>query len=73
MKFYLNEIESVYKELDTQKEGLSSEEAKKRLERDGKNKLDEGKKTPLWKNNRLQSFFRPIKRYCNFIGRGRND
>lgn len=49
MKFYLKNIDEVYQKLETQKEGLSSEEAKIRLERDGKNKLDEGKKTPLWK------------------------
>lgn len=49
MKYYLEDIEKVYQELDTKKEGLSSDEAQKRLARDGKNKLDEGKKTPLWK------------------------
>ena len=48
-KYYLQEIEEVYKEFNTSKDGLSSKEAEARLEKYGKNKLKEAEKTPLWK------------------------
>lgn len=44
MKEYLNSFEEVIKENNTSKNGLSSEEAKARLEKNGKNKLEEGKR-----------------------------
>ncbi|MCR4616435.1 MAG: cation-translocating P-type ATPase [Clostridiales bacterium] len=49
MKFYLEQIASVFEHVKSSFDGLSSEEAAKRLEANGKNKLAEGKKTPLIK------------------------
>lgn len=47
MKEYLRSYEEVIKENKTSENGLSSEEAKARLEQNGKNKLEEGKKESL--------------------------
>ncbi len=47
MKPYLNDCESVLAEFGSQRLGLSTGEAKTRLERDGANKLAEGKKKSL--------------------------
>ena len=55
MKFYLNSVEAAYKELDTSETGLTSDEAAKRLQRDGKNKLAEAKKESL-----IHMFFRQL-------------
>lgn len=44
MKDYLKRSETVLSEQNTSADGLSAEEAKKRLEENGKNKLQEGKK-----------------------------
>ena len=41
MKFYLEETEKVFSEVQSSPKGLTSNEAQKRLERDGKNKLKE--------------------------------
>ncbi|NCB73827.1 MAG: cation-translocating P-type ATPase [Clostridia bacterium] len=49
MKYYCSEIDDVLIETKSSREGLSSEEAQKRLEENGKNKLDEGKKESLVK------------------------
>lgn len=49
MKFYNNTPNEVLNELMTSVDGLSSEEAQARLERDGKNKLAEAKKETLLK------------------------
>ena len=49
MKEYLSSVEDVLKEQNSSPEGLSSAEAAKRLEKYGRNKLKEGKKTPLIK------------------------
>ncbi len=49
MREYLAPYEEVLRELDSSAEGLSSREAAERLEKYGRNKLKEGKKTPLWK------------------------
>ena len=49
MKFYLEQIASVFEHVGSSFDGLSSQEAAKRLEANGKNKLEEGKKTPLIK------------------------
>ncbi len=47
MKEYLRETSDVLSELGTSDSGLSAEEARARLERDGKNRLAEGKKESL--------------------------
>ena len=47
MKHYLHESQEVLAELKSTGEGLSVAEAEKRLAETGKNKLKEGKKTPL--------------------------
>ncbi len=52
MKYYSAEKDAVLKELGTSQTGLTSDEAAARLERNGKNKLVEGKKKSL-----LQRFF----------------
>ena len=44
MKFYLEQIESVFSHVNSSENGLSSSEAEKRLAENGKNKLEEGKK-----------------------------
>ena len=55
MKFYLKSIEDTLKELKTGNSGLTSDEAGKRLESDGKNKLAEAKKESL-----IHMFFRQL-------------
>lgn len=45
--FYTSEVEEVIKDLETTETGLTSTEAKARLEKNGKNALDEGKKRPM--------------------------
>lgn len=47
MKHYLHSTEEVFEEVSSSRTGLSQQEADVRLERDGKNKLQEAKKTPL--------------------------
>ena len=54
-KYYLIDSKEVVKKLESSENGLSSNEAKKRLEANGKNKLKEAEKTPL------------IKRFINSI------
>ncbi len=49
MKEYLTDVEQVLQEQKTTKDGLSSQEAERRLEQFGKNKLKEGKKDSLVK------------------------
>ena len=44
MNFYKLSLEETWKELKVDKQGLSRDEAQKRLEKDGPNKLKEGKK-----------------------------
>ena len=48
-EFYLRTAEEVTERLGSSSEGLTSEEAERRLLENGKNKLEEGKKTPIWK------------------------
>ena len=55
MKPYLTDAQSVLAQLESQKQGLTSDEAKRRLERDGANKLAEGKKKSL-----LRRFFEEL-------------
>ncbi len=47
MKHYLHSSEEVFNEVSSSETGLAQAEADARLERDGKNKLQEAKKTPL--------------------------
>ena len=49
MKYYCSEIDDVLKETKSSRDGLSSDEAEKRLAENGKNKLAEGKKDSLVK------------------------
>ena len=44
MKFYLEQIDSVFKHVNSSEQGLSTAEAERRLAENGKNKLEEGKK-----------------------------
>ncbi|MDD6021670.1 MAG: cation-transporting P-type ATPase, partial [Oscillospiraceae bacterium] len=48
MKYYLESAESVMTSLKTTENGLSPDEAEKRLEQNGKNKLKEAKKISLF-------------------------
>ena len=43
MKYYTEEYSNVLSELDSCENGLTNDEAAKRLEKNGKNKLKEGK------------------------------
>lgn len=47
MNYYRNEADAVLDEVGSQAGGLSTEEAQRRLAANGKNKLAEGKKTPI--------------------------
>ncbi|MBQ5800514.1 MAG: HAD-IC family P-type ATPase, partial [Clostridia bacterium] len=47
MKFYCEEKETVLREVNSSENGISTQEANKRLEQNGKNKLIEGKKESL--------------------------
>lgn len=49
MKEYLESVEEVLKEQNSSEEGLSSQEAEKRLAEFGRNRLEEGKKDSLLK------------------------
>ncbi len=55
MKYYLEQTESVLKELETSNEGLSAQKASENLAKYGKNKLDEGKKVTV-----LQRFLKEL-------------
>ncbi len=48
MKFYLEQLKSMFEALNTSETGLSESEAQQRLSENGKNKLDEGKKISLF-------------------------
>ena len=48
-KFYLEDAAEVLKEFSSSEDGLSAAEAEKRLTENGKNRLKESEKTPLWK------------------------
>ena len=47
MKFYTEDTERVFEQLESSPHGLDGEQAARRLDRDGKNKLAEGKKVSL--------------------------
>jgi Ca2+-transporting ATPase len=55
MKEYLKSATDVLKEFNTSKKGLSNDEAQKRLEENGKNKLDEAKKIGI-----IKRFFKSL-------------
>ncbi len=55
MKYYHQDADSVLAELHSAKEGLSAQEAQRRLEENGKNKLAEGKKDSL-----IKQFFKQM-------------
>ncbi|MBO5089551.1 MAG: cation-translocating P-type ATPase [Clostridia bacterium] len=48
MKYYLQKIEDVFKHIGSTAEGLTSSEANARLQKYGKNKLDEGKNKTMF-------------------------
>lgn len=48
MKYYLEEVESVLKQVNSSYKGLSNREAQKRQQEQGKNKLNEAKKQSLF-------------------------
>lgn len=48
MKHYLESVEDVCTNVETTQDGISSQEATARLEKNGKNKLAEGKKSRLF-------------------------
>ncbi len=48
MEFYLQEVPEVFRAVNSTEEGLSSAEAAKRLEKNGRNKLKEAKKDSLF-------------------------
>ena len=56
MKHYLETTEAVFNEVESNEQGLSSQEAAKRLEANGKNKLAEAKKDSL-----IKRFFNQMK------------
>lgn len=56
MKHYLHSTEEVFSEVQSSAKGLSSSEANSRLEKNGKNKLEEGKKKSL-----MARFFDQLK------------
>ena len=49
MKYYLEDVKDVLKELDSNEDGLSNIEANKRLAENGKNRIEEGKKDGIVK------------------------
>ena len=55
MKYYCEDAESVLSEVGSSQKGLSSEEAAKRLERDGRNELAAAKKPSL-----ISQFFKQM-------------
>jgi len=55
-EFTTEKINNIYKHFETSENGLSTEEANARLEKNGKNKLDEGKKRSL-----IAKFFDQLK------------
>ena len=48
MKHYLHEVDEVFEAVNSTPEGLSSAEAEKRLQENGKNKLAEAKKVSMF-------------------------
>lgn len=56
MKYYLESAEQVFRDIKSSPDGLSAGEASKRLEENGLNKLDEGKKVSI-----VKRFFDQLK------------
>lgn len=59
MKYYLEEVSKVLEEVESSENGLKSDEAKKRQEQQGKNKLEESKKDSIFKKI-LKSILDPM-------------
>ena len=59
MKEYLKDKEQVLKEVNSNENGLDEEEAKRRLEKNGKNKLNEKKRDSIFKKL-LKSILDPM-------------
>ncbi|WP_226037882.1 cation-translocating P-type ATPase [Aquibacillus saliphilus] len=49
MDFYRNSTEDVLRQTESSREGLTPEEVKRRLERDGYNEIEDKEKVPVWK------------------------
>ncbi|MBQ8015716.1 MAG: hypothetical protein IJ264_05990, partial [Clostridia bacterium] len=49
MKFYLEQVDSVFKKVNSSESGLTTAEAERRLAENGKNKLKEGEKKTMFK------------------------
>ncbi len=47
-RFYARSVDETLQDFGTSRDGLTTAEAAARLEKNGKNKLAEGKKTPMW-------------------------
>jgi len=48
MKYYLADLDQVFQQVDSSRQGLTQAEAESRLQRNGKNKLAEGKKVSVF-------------------------
>ncbi len=59
MQHYLHSVEDVFQEVQSSAQGLTSAEAQKRLEANGRNKLEEGKKKSLLRRL-LEQFADPM-------------
>ncbi|WP_077303081.1 cation-translocating P-type ATPase [Virgibacillus pantothenticus] len=49
MEYYQRQTEDVLKEVDSTQQGLTQQEVKSRLERDGYNEIEDKEKVPTWK------------------------
>ena len=49
MKYYLESVDTVFKDVGSSESGLTSSQANERLEKNGKNKLKEGKKVSIFR------------------------
>ena len=58
MKHYLEQLEAVFSHIGSSNDGLSSQEAASRLEKNGANRLAEPPKVPLWKKFLMQFAFK---------------
>ena len=48
MKYYLESVDTVFKDVGSSESGLTSSQANERQEKNGKNKLKEGKKVSIF-------------------------
>ncbi len=68
METYRKSAEVLMEELKTSRQGLTSSEARKRLEEHGHNELAGKKRDPLWK-----LFLRPLKMQWSYLGKKMNE